>query len=546
MDYKTIMIRVADHEAFRPFVLILLGLFFFIGLGCVHLFDWDEINFAESAREMIVSGDYMKVQINFRPFWEKPPLFFWLQVISMKIFGINELAARFPNAIMGVVYLLTLYFLGKSYKGKDFGIVWSLLFFGSLLPHLYFKSGIIDPVFNYFIFLSVYLLWKEVEANSESRYLTLYSGIFAGLSFLTKGPVGLLIVLLVAGSYILLKRFKFFPNGKQIFHFALGFVMLVSLWLSAEFAQNGWGNMLKFIQYQVELFTKPVATHGQPFYYHFVVVLIGCFPISLLALPFLMSPSAGEKNLRMWMQILFWTVMILFSITTTKIVHYSSMAYLPLSFVAAEYVNDLRLKKTQYPAYLNVFLWLFMLLWAVLFFMLPFLINHADLLIPFMKDPFAQQALTDGPKVSTWSYLSVFFWLLGYTAFFFSIKRHRWVQGVFVLSLGMALTLLSVQWWVLPKIESMTQGTHIGFLKSIQTEDAYASSYGFKSYAPYFYGQVGLDNDARSSDVRWLIEGDIDKPVYLVANKPDTELSRNPAFKLIKSRGGFYIYKREN
>ena len=46
-----------------------LSLFFFAGLGLVHLFDWDEINFAESAREMITTSDYMRVQINYIPFW---------------------------------------------------------------------------------------------------------------------------------------------------------------------------------------------------------------------------------------------------------------------------------------------------------------------------------------------------------------------------------------------------------------------------------------------------------------------------------------------
>ena len=62
---------------------MVLSSFFFIGLGNVHLFDWDEINFAESAREMIESGDYLRVQINYLPFWEKPPFFFcyfWLPV----------------------------------------------------------------------------------------------------------------------------------------------------------------------------------------------------------------------------------------------------------------------------------------------------------------------------------------------------------------------------------------------------------------------------------------------------------------------------------
>ena len=47
-------------------------------IGHVHLFDWDEINFAEAAREMILTGDWLNVQLNFEPFWEKPPLFIWI------------------------------------------------------------------------------------------------------------------------------------------------------------------------------------------------------------------------------------------------------------------------------------------------------------------------------------------------------------------------------------------------------------------------------------------------------------------------------------
>ena len=39
-------------------------------LGVVHLFDWDEINFAEASREMIVTGNYSLVQIDFQAFWD--------------------------------------------------------------------------------------------------------------------------------------------------------------------------------------------------------------------------------------------------------------------------------------------------------------------------------------------------------------------------------------------------------------------------------------------------------------------------------------------
>ena len=86
-------------------LIILFGsLLFFPYLGQVHLFDWDEINFAECAREMILTDNYLQVQINFRPFWEKPPLFIWMQVLSMKAFGITDYAARFPNAFYWCAY----------------------------------------------------------------------------------------------------------------------------------------------------------------------------------------------------------------------------------------------------------------------------------------------------------------------------------------------------------------------------------------------------------------------------------------------------------
>ena len=140
-------------------IIILLGIIVFIPfLGEVHLFDWDEINFAEAAREMLVTGNFKDVQIGYHAFTEKPPLFFWMQALSMHFFGINEFAARLPNAIIGIITLLVIYRIGKRLKDKQFGILWALIYVSSFLPHLYFKSGLIDPTFNLFIFLIIYFV----------------------------------------------------------------------------------------------------------------------------------------------------------------------------------------------------------------------------------------------------------------------------------------------------------------------------------------------------------------------------------------------------
>ena len=110
--------RVVSQKYSNEILILILSLIYFIPfLGQAHLFDWDEINFAEAAREMILTGNYSRVQINYEPFWEKPPLFFWMQVGCMKLFGISEFAARLPNAICGIFTLNILYFYeGNFYK----------------------------------------------------------------------------------------------------------------------------------------------------------------------------------------------------------------------------------------------------------------------------------------------------------------------------------------------------------------------------------------------------------------------------------------------
>ena len=112
--------------------LVIIGLLVFVPfLGNVHLFDWDEINFAESAREMLLTHHFRTVQIDFQPFYEKPPFYIWLQALSMSYFGVNEFAARFPNAVLGLITLLTFYFIGKRLYSERFGFIWAICYLGS-------------------------------------------------------------------------------------------------------------------------------------------------------------------------------------------------------------------------------------------------------------------------------------------------------------------------------------------------------------------------------------------------------------------------------
>ena len=197
------------------------GLAYLPFIGNLNLFDWDEINFAESAREMLITHDFLTVRIFFEPFWEKPPLFIWFQVISMKIFGVNEFAARFPNAVAGICTLLVLYWYGKKIVNEKFGLIWTIAYGVSLLPFFYFKTGIIDPWFNLFIFLGIahyYFAQLQIEGKKKMLQM-LFSGLFIGLAVLTKGPVAILDFGLVALIMLLISRFRLNLNLKHIIVF---------------------------------------------------------------------------------------------------------------------------------------------------------------------------------------------------------------------------------------------------------------------------------------------------------------------------------------
>jgi 4-amino-4-deoxy-L-arabinose transferase-like glycosyltransferase len=519
--------------------------FFFIGLGKVHLFDWDEINFAESAREMISSGDYLKVQINYKAFWEKPPLFFWLQVLAMKMFGVTEFSARVPNAFFGFLYLITFYEIGRKHFSATFGLLWSMLFAGCFLPHLYFKSGIIDPVFNYFIFLSIYFFMLHVENDFQHKKHAFLAGVFSSMSVLTKGPVGLLLFLLTVGIYFVLKKFKSLPRLKTYVSFLAGFSVLFLSWVFIEINQNGWSNLERFIQYQIELFTEPVAGHEQPFFYHFVVVLIGCFPISIIGLRKLIPASSPTHPFFIkWMSILFWVVLILFSITKTKIVHYSSMTYIPLSFIAA-YQLLLYKDNTNSISAIQRFLFLFIgILWSVLLILTPLVAMNKSYIIPYLKDPFAIEALKLPVSWSGMEVLPGLFFLLGFIYSYKKLLQNNVLLFVIVNLVNISITLLLFLMMVLPKIEQYSQKSAIDFIKSKRNETCYVETYGYKSYAQYFYSEADYEGADKKPDVETLINKDVQRPVYLISKINNPDLDSNRDFTLLYKAGGFKFYKK--
>ncbi|MEO8861605.1 MAG: glycosyltransferase family 39 protein [Ginsengibacter sp.] len=531
-------------------IIILSGIFFFIPfLGNVHLFDWDEINFAESAREMIVTGNYHRVQINFQPFWEKPPLFFWLQAGCMKLFGINEFAARLPNALFGIITLVTLFIIGKKHKNPRFGFIWAISYLGTFLPHLYFKSAIIDPVFNYFIFLAVYFMFRDIKRSESSSNLVhvALAGLLIGLATLTKGPVGLLVFGITFLTYFIFTRFKNFPGVKKILVFMLMFSIVCFFWFGIEVINNGFWFLKEFLTYQVDLFLHPVASHGEPFYYHFVVVFLGCFPISIIALPvFFGKKEFGKNDFTLLMKILFWTVMILFSITTTKIVHYSSLTYMPLAFLATIYLNNLVENNSKIKNYVLALLTIVGFTFSFLLAAIPYIATHAYLIIPYLHDPFAVASLNVAVNWGGYeSFIGVTYFVLVVCSLILLYKKEN-MKGILFLFYSTAICLFIYLLAVVPKIERYSQGPAIDFYKTLHGKNVYVWPIGFKSYAQYFYAKKTASPVYGEADEKFLLKGNIDRPAFFVVKITNTNFDTTcNGCTLIKHEGGFNFYERK-
>jgi len=318
--------------------LFLLGIvFFFSGLGNGKLWDQDETTYAQVAREMIQTGDWVVPRYDGELLAHKPPLSYWAMILGSRLFGMNELGMRFFSAVSGLACVLVVFVLGRRMFDPQTGFLAGLILLSSPFFPIVCRSALMDAHLTLFVTCALWGFWEALRNPPGSLLWILFCGVTTGLAVLVKGPLGLLLVG-SAGFFTLLatRRFRQLPKLHPVAGLSV-FLFVASLWYVVITWKTGWGFLYEFIlRENLDKVFKPTLGHGGPIWYYFPVLLLAFVPWSLFlptALKSLWKRSWEEKGF-----LLSWAVIpfIFFSMLGTKLPHYILPVFPALALITAQ------------------------------------------------------------------------------------------------------------------------------------------------------------------------------------------------------------------
>ena len=346
------------NSAIRNYALLFFGsiLFHLAGTWNLPLIDRDEPRFAEASREMLERGDYVVPYFNNQFRLDKPPLTYWAQIASYKIFGENDFAARFPSAVATALTAIAIFAWGSRIGGTKTAWWAAIIFTFSLQTFVHAKAAVADMWLVLFMTLAH---WAGYELIGFCNRPTAASGLTVhrprqwwwvfyvslAFAFLAKGPIGWLPLATVGAT-------KLFLRNRQLarqFKFARGIFLtlaIVALWgIPALVRTHGQFFIVGIGRHVVGRSFASMEGHGAnsfgiyllllPFY--FVTIFIGFFPWSI-KLPWLTKNLWRRRDeidnyLIAGVAIIF----IIFTLVETKLPHYTLPAFPLLALLLARY-----------------------------------------------------------------------------------------------------------------------------------------------------------------------------------------------------------------
>lgn len=269
--------------------IIILGLFCYLflfhNLGLYPLIDIDETRYVNMSRDMFFLKDYITPYLNFENFLEKPPLYFWLNVICYHIFNdTGVFVSRFATALTAAFSVFfTYFFASKVMQSKAYGLICAFVLLSSVWFLLLSHIAILDMGFMAFSSAAIYCaILSEFSKESNKKYCWYSAWFFMALSVLAKGLIGIIIpAMVVFLSFLAFRKVRELFKPVNIIPGIIIFLLVSMPWHVLIYKVHGidWFNdyivkhhFARFLDSSMGLGRK------QPFLFYVPIVLAGIMP----------------------------------------------------------------------------------------------------------------------------------------------------------------------------------------------------------------------------------------------------------------------------
>lgn len=348
----------SPYDSPRTLWLIVIGflLVWFYMLGARTLVPTDEGRYAEMAREMLVTGDWITPRLNGIKYFEKPPLQAWMNVITFEMFGLGDWQARLWTGLCGLLSIALVAHTGRKVFNARIGINAALVLGSSLLWAASSHYNSLDMAVAAMMSISLcgLLLSQRQQATAaEQRNGMVLCWVGMALAVLSKGLIGvvlpgavLIIYTFVARDWSIWKRLHM---GKGL----LIFFAIVSPWFILVALKNPEHPHFFFIHEHLQRFTSNVHKRYQPAYFFIAILALGIFPWLGVLLQgmwtALKKEPAGFQPKKM---LLVWSVFIFvfFSISNSKLTGYILPIFPSLALLIACQLESSSSKSLRFAA----------------------------------------------------------------------------------------------------------------------------------------------------------------------------------------------------
>ena len=258
---------------------IVAAVLLFAGNGSLLVTDSVESNYALTAKEMVLSGDWLSPQIYGHYWYDKPIFFYWLTAAAYKMFGFTEFASRFFPALFGLAGAGLLAWGGSKLYNERSVFYSVLVLISSVEYFLISKSVITDAVLFFFFSATLLFFYLGYRDGRVMYWYLMY--VAAGFSVLTKGPIGVLLPGLIITLFLLWQKDWRVLGRMELFTGTLLCAAVAVPWYAAMYSLHGSDFINTFFGTH-NFLRATVSEHPRDdvFYYYTLVNLLALFPWS--------------------------------------------------------------------------------------------------------------------------------------------------------------------------------------------------------------------------------------------------------------------------